>query len=108
MVFAAIGVAATARGTFLAIDIGLDRTAVARFDVRHVRTDRDDFHAEFVSRNARVTEERHLPEVTGNIGSANADAMHAHQCFAGTRRGWLRNFNGAKLQRLFELNGFHD
>src|SRR6266508_642231 len=63
--------------------------------------------AEFVPRNARVTEEGHLAEITAVVRAANADAMDAHERVARTRHGRLGNFDAAERPRLFELNGFH-
>src|SRR5438105_8804254 len=60
VVLATVRVSATARVTLLAVEIRLHRAAVARLHVRDVVADREHFDAEFVPRNARVTEERHL------------------------------------------------
>ena len=67
----------------------------------------DDLDPEFVSRNPRVTEERHLAEVTRDIGSADADAMDLDEGFAGTRAGWFVDLGGDEVFWFFEEDGFH-
>src|SRR5262249_35777411 len=52
-------------------------------------------------------EERHLPKVAGEVGSADADAEDAHDRLARSRRGRLGHVDHTELLRLFELNGFH-
>src|SRR5438128_9209214 len=107
MLFAAIGMATPARGTFLAIDIRLDRATVTGLDVCDAVAHRDDFHAQLMSRNARVTIKRHFAEIPGVIGAANTHAMHLHQGLAWPGRIRLRNLDAAEVLRFFELNGFH-
>ena len=66
----------------LAVDVRLDRAAVAGLDVGHAGADRDDFDAQLVAGNARVAEERHLAEIAADVGAADADAMDADEGFA--------------------------
>ena len=108
MILATVRVSATARVTLLAVDVRFHCTEVARLYVRHTVADREHFDAEFVPRNARVTEERHFAEVTAVIRAANADAMNAHQRLAraGLRR--LSDFDATERLWFFELDGFHE
>ena len=108
MILATVRVSATARVTLLAVDVRFHCTEVARLYVRHTVADREHFDAEFVPRNARVTEERHFAEVTAVIRAANADAMNAHQRLARAGLVRLGDFNPAERQRVFELDGFHE
>src|SRR5439155_1365737 len=62
---------------------------------------------ELVPRNARVSEEGHLAEVTAVVRAADADAVGAHERLARPRRGRLGNFNAAERAGFFELDGFH-
>jgi hypothetical protein len=54
-------------------------------------------HAKLVSGNSRIAEKGHLAQKTAEIGSANADAMHAHQGFARAGCGRLRTSIMRKL-----------
>ena len=92
----------------MAIDIGLHCAAVARLNVRHSFADRDHFHAQFMSRDARITVERHLAQEAGIIGPANSDAMHPDESLAWPRRTRLGEVEAAELLRLFQLESFHD
>ena len=65
------------------IEVGLDRTAVARADVRHPVADRYDLHAEFVAEDAGIGEERLLAAERMDVRAAHPDAMHAYESFAG-------------------------
>jgi len=67
----------------------------------------DHFNTEFMSWNSRITEERHLAEITGEIGAANTDSMNADDGVArpGLRR--FRDFNGAEMAGFFKLDCFH-
>src|SRR5437868_3524606 len=91
----------------LAIDIWLDRTLVARANGCDIRADGDHFDAEFMAWNAGVTEERHFPEVTAQVGSAYPNPLHAHQRLVAPWGVRLINFDAAKLLRFFQLNCFH-
>jgi hypothetical protein len=104
---AAIAVAAPARITALAIHVGLHRTALAGNHVRHARPDCQHFHAQLVTRNPWIREERHLAQVTRIVGAANAHAMHSNQRLLRPGRGRFLELNGTKLLRLLELQCFH-
>ena len=82
---AAIRLAPAAGDAFLAVDVRLDRAAVAGFDVVDALADGDDLHAEFVPEDARVGEERLLAVESVDVGAAHADAVHAHQGLARPR-----------------------
>jgi hypothetical protein len=105
--FAAIGMAATAGIAVLAIQVRFDGGALSGPHIRDALTDGDDFNSKLVPWNARITEKGHLAQKPAEIGSANADAMHAHQRFARTGFGRLSLFDHAEGVRLFQLNGFH-
>jgi hypothetical protein len=106
-VFAAVGPAAAAGRAGLAVDVGLDRTAVPGGHVGDVLGHGEHLHAEFMSGNARVGEERHLSQPTGVIGAADAHPLDADQGFAGA--GWrgFREVEEAELLGFFELDRAH-
>ena len=58
---AGVGLAPAAGDTFLAVDVRLDRAAVAGRDVGHALADRHHLDAEFVAEDARVGEKGCLP-----------------------------------------------
>ena len=107
VLFAAVGEAAAARVTPLAVDIRLHRAAVTGPDIRHALTDREHFDAELVPRNARVGVERHFAEIPAVIGTANPDAMHTHERLTGRECGGLGQIEWTKSERFFEEDGFH-
>src|SRR5215218_1005495 len=106
--FAAIREAATAGVAVAAIDVRLDRAAIAKLHVCHVQTDLQYFHAQLVAGNAWIAEERHFAEETTDIRAANADAINPQQRFVRPGLWRLRNVDAAKLFGLFELDGFHE
>src|SRR5207302_8886540 len=108
VVLATVRVCATARVTLLAVEVRLHCTAVTRLHVRDAFADGEHLDAQLVARNARVTEERHLAEVTAEVRATNADAVNAHQRLARAGLVRLGNFNRAERQRFFELDGFHE
>jgi hypothetical protein len=73
---------ATAGIATLAIQVRFDRATLTGPHIRYPFTDGDDLNAKLVSRNSRIAEKGHLAQKAADIGSANADAMHAHQGFA--------------------------
>jgi hypothetical protein len=81
--FAAVGTAAAAGVTVRIVEIRLDGTAIARPDVRHA-VPTSSTSTPVRAPDARITEERHLAEIAADVGAANADAMDANQCLAGT------------------------
>jgi hypothetical protein len=85
----------------LAIDIGLDGAAVADFYIGDIGANFQNLHSEFVTRNARIAEERHLPQVSRKIRAANPDSMNANKYFIGTGFARIRNFDIAKRLRRF-------
>jgi hypothetical protein len=104
---ATIGQPSPARVTFLAVQIRLDRAAVADRDVGHAGTDRQHLDAELVPRNARIGVKRHLAEKPAEVRAADADAVNAEERLARPRRGRFGDFDGVKRLRFFELDGFH-
>jgi hypothetical protein len=107
VLLAAVGETAFAGVALLAVDIGLDRTAVTVADVGDVGADGEDLHAEFVSGNPRVGEERHLAEVTGEVSATDADAMDADEGFARSGSEGFGDVETDPGQGLFELEGLH-
>src|SRR5205823_3471088 len=83
--FATIGVPAAAGVTFLTIEVRLDRTPIAGMNIGYPRTDIQDLHAQFMTRNARITEERHFAQIAGDVGAADADLVHPDQRLARPR-----------------------
>src|SRR5947208_562298 len=90
-----------------AIDVWLDRTAVAGFYIRHARANHEHLHAEFMAGDSRIAEERHLAEIAGDVRAANSYAMDAQQRFARPGLRHVRDVDAAKLFWLFKLDGFH-
>ncbi len=97
-VFAAVDVASLAGMAFPAVEVGLDGTPVSGVDAGYSRAHGEDFHAEFVSGNARITVKRHFPEIPTEVGTANPDAMHLDERFAGA--GWSRGWQLNETERL--------
>jgi hypothetical protein len=91
----------------LAIDVGLNRAAVARLHVRHARADGKDLDTELVAGDARVGVERHLAEIASVVGAADTDAVHANDRFASGGCGRLGDIDARELLRLVEADGFH-
>ena len=110
MLLAAVGEAAPAGVALLAVDVRLDRAAVARLHVRHALADREHFDAELVPGNARIAEERHLAEIAAEIGAADADAVHAHERFArpGLRPARAMSMLARSVCGFSSWSGFHE
>ena len=77
------------RGSWI-VDIWFQRAPVTGLHVCDVTGDGHDLKAELVTGRARIGEKREIPEIAGKVGAADAHAMGADQCFAGTRRGRFR------------------
>jgi hypothetical protein len=107
-VHTAIACSATARKAALAIDVWLDGTTVARFDVPHPLANFDDLHTQLVPWDPRVAVKGHLAEVAGNVGAADSYAMDADERFAGIGTRRLRDVDPLEFAGLFELNGVHE
>ena len=95
-IFAAVDAAAPAGEAALTVHVRLDGTTVAGLDVGHIGADLQHFDAEFMSGDARIAVERHLAEIAADVGAANADAVDAHQRFAGA--GFFRLVDGDLLE----------
>jgi hypothetical protein len=91
----------------LAIQVRLDGATLANPHLCYALAYGQHLDTKLVPRNSRIAEERHLAQKAAEIGSANADAMYAHQGFARTGRWRLGNFDHAEAVRLFQLNGSH-
>ena len=107
MVLAAVGEATDARVARLAVDVGLDAAAVTGLHVRHARANGHHLDAEFVPRDPRITEKRHLPQEAPVVGAADAHRVDADHRLAGARRWRLRNVDEPKRLRAFEKQGLH-
>jgi hypothetical protein len=60
-----------------------------------------------MARNSWIRKKRHFPQVPAEVGTANADALHADKSLADARAVRLRNFNFAPGLRFFELERSH-
>src|SRR5205085_6021611 len=85
---AAVAATGPAGAALLAVQVRLDRAALAGLDVRDAGSGLEDFDPELVARDARISVEGHLAEEARDVGAADADAQHAHQRLA--RRGLPR------------------
>jgi len=102
MIHAAVRVAANARIAMLAVNVWLDTATVARLHVGHTGADVNDFDAEFVTGNSRVTEERHLAEEARIIGAANPDAVNANDGITLARHRRFGDIDHPKRAGAFE------
>ena len=107
VIFAAVGETTAAGRTFLAVDIRLDRTTVARFHMDYVRSHGHDFHPQFMARNPRIAVKWHFTQIPTIVSPANADSMNPYQCQAQTRGCRFWNVNIAKFSRLNQLECAH-
>jgi hypothetical protein len=107
VVLAAIGVAATAGVTLLAVDVGLDGAAIARLDVGHVFADFENLDPEFVTGDAGVGKEGHFAEVAPEIGAADSDAIDADEDIIWPRGAGIVDVDDVEVFGFGELDGFH-
>ena len=107
VMLAAVGEAPLTGIALLAVDVGLDAAAVARLHVLDPRPHRHHLDAEFMARDARVAEERHLAEVAAVVGAADADGMHADDGRAGAGCRRLRGVDEPEGLGVFEEQGLH-
>src|SRR5205085_2851547 len=78
---------APARAAVAAIEVGLERAAIAALEAMRLIARINNFDAELVTKDARIIEERLLTSEGVEIGPAHADAAHAHQRVAGREHG---------------------
>ena len=104
---AAIGSSRAARDAPPAIQVGLDRAAVAGFQPVRLAAGIDDLDAELMAENPRVVK-KWLPSGKGvEIGAAHADAVHPHEGLTRRRLGaW--SVDSDKSSRSFERDLNHD
>ena len=89
------------------VDVGFERALVAGLHVRDAFTGRQHLESEFVTGDARIGKERHLAEIAGEIGPADAHAVGADQRLAGAGRGRFGEIDDVDLFGAGELDGFH-
>jgi hypothetical protein len=104
---AAIWLSPAAGDAVSAIQIWLDRAAVAGAQAVRLRARIDHLDAEFVTENAWVGKEWLPPRERVEIGSAYANAMDANECLTRLRRR-LRRIGRDKVAGLFENDLAHD
>jgi len=80
--FTTVRKSATTRIAFLAIEIRLNRTLIPRFNIDYVCPDLQNLDSELVSRNTRIREEGHFPQIATDIGTADTNTMNPHEGFA--------------------------
>ena len=102
-VLAAVAVALAAGIAGATVDVRLDAATIAGLDVGDVVTDFEHFDAQFVSWYSRIAVKRHLAEVAGQVGAADADTVDAHERFA---RGGVTGLQEAGTRAL--VWGPHD
>lgn len=102
--FAAVGAAALAGVAGAAVEVRLDGATVADLKMRDAFTHGEDFNTEFMPKDARELDERHLAEVATEVGAADADGADGDEGFALLRRGCFRErgpsegFGGSESQ----------
>jgi hypothetical protein len=80
---AAVGCAfAAGRGGGI-VDVGFQRAAVAGLELGDSFARFEDLESEFVAGDAWIGKKRHLAQITGQIRTADAHAVRAHQRLAG-------------------------
>ena len=84
---AAVGAAALAGVAGAAVQVRLDGATVADLEMRDTFTNGEDFHTEFMPKDARELDEGHFAEVAAEIGAADADGADGDEGFAVLRRG---------------------
>src|SRR5262249_17965538 len=89
------------------IDVRLHRAALAGANIGHAGADIEHLHAELVSGDARITEERHLAEVAADVRAADAHLVHPHQRLTGPRPLRGGNRNGLPVLGGFGRQGLH-
>src|SRR5262245_17929709 len=76
----AVGLARAAGHARSAVEVWLDRAAIARRQLAgYIRRQRDDLDAQLVAEDPRVAEERLHAAEGVQIGATDADALDAHQ-----------------------------
>lgn len=105
--FAAVWFSPPARGALAAIEIRLNRTAVADGKAVAIRTEGNDLHAEFVAEDSWILE-KWLPAVKCvKVGSANANPMDSNDRIERTGCG-IGGFAGRETAGFRENYMFHD
>src|SRR5262249_3927196 len=103
----AVGSPAPARAAGSAVQVRLDRAAIAGLQVAGRGVDLLDLHAELMAKNARIREERLPPAEGGAIGAPDAGTMHANERMPRRRRFGRGSFDHFKFPGLFQNDGFH-
>jgi hypothetical protein len=91
-----------------AVDVGFDRAAIAGFEAVRFGAGIDDLDAELVTQNARVVEERLFAGEGVEVGAADADAVNAHEGFAGSGRRFGSVVGGGEVAGFFEGDLEHE
>src|SRR5207253_6610911 len=93
--------------TLLAIHVRFDRTTIAGAHVGHIGAHCHHFHAEFMPRNSRITEERHLAEVAADVGAANTNLVDTDHSFPAAGFFGAGNVKTFPVFGRVEGEGFH-
>ena len=104
---AAVRFALTTGMTGAAIQVGLDRATVPRFQVHDIRTNRQHLDTEFVPEDARIFNERHLSEIAADVCAADPYSPDRHQRLTSSRCRSLGQMDEFKVSRLSEAECFH-
>jgi hypothetical protein len=107
IVVATVGVTAAAGVTALAIQIGLHAATIPGAYRRDALADRHHFDPQFVARDSRVGEKRHLAQIPPQVGAANAHLMDAHHRLTRAGCGRFVDVEDPERSGLFQLNGLH-
>jgi hypothetical protein len=93
--------------TALAIQIGLHAAAIPWSYRRDALADRHHLDPQFVARDSRIREKRHLAQVASEVGTANAHLMDANHNLtrAGSRR--FVDVDHPERSGFFQLDGLH-
>jgi hypothetical protein len=91
----------------LAIKVRFDGALVSWLYSIHVIADFQHLYSQLVSGDAGIGKERHLAEISADIGAANSDTSNTYEYVIGTRLAWIGNVYPFPVLGLFELKCFH-
>jgi hypothetical protein len=85
MILAAIGVTPPTRVTMLAVEVRLNGTWIPCLQVINACPHFNHFHPQFMPRDSRVREERHLSQIAANVSPTDSNSSNTNQHLARAR-----------------------